>query len=796
MGSTALISYTGKAQGQAATSLVKEVGISFYPADESEDLAPRLLHEKVVHNTPTYDMHDHTGNETVLVPVPPLAKKGDKVYCTAVTEQDVVPYTFYTVVYDHELTEEEAEPGHILHFFISRGWLARRKPWRSITLQTAWITSGLPAEPAADIDPHLETRLPRNALEVQRRRTAALIVDHGLENLPPPHLRQSALYNGGWCLNPELTKDGGDVDVPNLDTYAGDQICFHVSGADHGTEPLGCVTLVNDGELASIKLSPCIVACFFNQSMTLTYTVKFPNSEERQFSPEQVVSVSAPQFPHPVIEEATNGTVDLITFPGNALATVPVWAYAECSNLCWMWITGEHEDGSAYRFDILKGEPVMDDWKTHGVDTPIPRAELQKLADCSDFELHFAASFCDATDLASSQVFPAKAFTIEQELLVLPIPKVIEAVGADLTAYNGRNGVQVEVNYVGKHTEHSISVCWKKPNGACWSLASKPGSTAGAEIFYLPAEAVIESMGKTVPITYTVTTACKVQSSPPLNLNISNPVRLETPNVLEATPPKTQNATLDLRTFTGDANSLEDPMWFLRAWQKCWLRATGTQKDGTPYSFTVYAGRTITTAEETAGVASPVLRSELDKLKDDTNLTFTFSVTTDGSSNEDSAVICPSRVLIVRMITLVTEQFTGLPYGQYPAGTVVQASTMSIVAQTGTVGIHEANPPVPLMTDGNAIALNCAATTEGPMPTQTVNLYLKSGYSRVKFSFTRNAYYGYITFYDGDNQPLGSRSNMEVNSWVDFSAPAGRHIARISVINQQHSYLDNFELYY
>ncbi len=81
----------------------------------------------------------------VLVPVPPLAKAGDKVYCTAVTEQDVVPYTFYTVVYGHELSDEEAVEGHVLRFSIARGWLARRKPWRSITLQSGWITSRLSA---------------------------------------------------------------------------------------------------------------------------------------------------------------------------------------------------------------------------------------------------------------------------------------------------------------------------------------------------------------------------------------------------------------------------------------------------------------------------------------------------------------------------------------------------------------------------------------------------------------------------------------------------------------------------
>ena len=641
MGFTALISYTGRAQGQAAASLVTEVGISFYPADESDDLAPHLLHEKIVHNTPTYDMRDHTGDETVLVRVPPLAKAGDKLYCTVATEQDAARHVFYTVVYDYVLTAADAVAGNVLRFSISRGWLARRKPWRSLTLQCAWITSGLPAEPPAEVDPHLETRLPRNALEIQRRRTAALIVDPGLD-LKPPHLRQSAHYNGGWCLNPELTKEGGDVDAPTLDTYADDQICFYVSGEGYESRQIGCVTIEHDGDRASVRLAACIVACFFNKSLTLTYTVRFPNSEEPQPSPEQVVSVSVPQFPHPGIEEATNGILDLRTFPGDAMATVPVWAYIECAKACWMWIVGEYEDGSDYRLDILSGVPVTDDWKTHGVGAAVLRAELQKLADCSSFELHFSATFCDADDLAEAHAFPAQAFEIEQEALVLPAPEVVEAVGSDLTAWNGRNGVQVKVDYVGNNPKHSISLCWKKADGTCWPLASKPGSTAGAVIFELPAEAVIESMGKTVPITYTVNTACKVQTSPPLNLKISKPVRLPTPAVREATPYATQGGVLDLRAFAGDAHITVEKWWFILLGQVGWLKCTGTaDANGSPYTINVAIAAPITSSDLSGGLEKLLPRAELEKLRNLTPLVVEYMATPDVGGVQSNAITFP-----------------------------------------------------------------------------------------------------------------------------------------------------------
>lgn len=657
MGFTALISYSGKAQGQAAQSLVKEVGISFYSASDSDNLAPYLLHEKDVNSTPTYNMKGHTGDETVLVPVPPLAKAGDKVYCTAVTEQDATPHVFYTVIYGHELSEAEAAKGYILRFSIARGWLARRKQWRSLTLQSAWITSGLKDEPPAEVDPHLETRLPRNALEIQRRRTAALIVDPGLENLPPPHLRQSTESGGEWCLSPELTKDGGDVDIFNLDTYADDHVCFYASGPGYGPELLGCVTIEKDGDQPSVKLPACVVACFFNKPMTLSYTIAFPNGEGPQPSPEQVVNVLSPELTRSEIEEATKGVVDLNAFAEDAAAFVPVWHYAECSKCCWMWITGKDEDDDDFRLDLLMDEPVTDDWKAHGVRTPISRAELQKLDDCSDFELHFAVSFCGETNKTGAVEAPTATFHIVQENLVLPKAKVTQAVGDDLEAWNGREGVDVEVDYLRMSHKQTISVCWLKKDGTCWPLLPKPGSKPGPVVFSLPREAVIHAIGTTVKINYTVASACKLATSDDLLLKVSVPHRLPTPVVRQAVPVATQGGILDLLTFVGNANIDVEPWWFILLGQKGWMRGVGTRQNGNSYSFNVYLTKPVT--DVSVGMEDFVPRLHLAVLKNNSPLSFTFRATADGSTNESNAVTFPSLGLIFRAGYSNFTSFTG-----------------------------------------------------------------------------------------------------------------------------------------
>ncbi|EIK62538.1 hypothetical protein [Pseudomonas lactis] len=796
---TLVLWYEGAVGGKPAVSLAKYVTVNFYPAEQSKALAPKLRDEKIVENTPRYDMHDHEGDEKVDIPIPDLAQEGDKIYCSVITTQFEKNPASYLVVYGYALTLEDIKAGQNLEFSIPRGWLARQKPTEeAITCHAGWITSGLPAEPPKDTDnPDEKTFLPANALDIQYRRTAQFIGDQGLEDLQPPHLRQSAFFDDKWCLNPELTKNGGDVDAPELDTYAGDQICFYVSGPGYGSKSLGCVEIQNDGEQASVKLPRCVIACFFNKPMALSYTVRFPNlmGPEPQ-SPERVVNVLKPKLSQSEIAEATHGKVNLNIFSEDATAFVQIGDYATCANYCWAWITGTHEHGSDYRSDILIKEPVTEDWMNKGVETFIPRDKLQKMDDCSDFELHFAFSFCEASERSDAIETPAAKFHIIQEDLVLLQPTVDKAQDNELEPWNARDGLEVTVSYLRMSGKHEIALCWERPNGLYWTLEPQPGSREGVVKFLLPAEAVIESMGKTPKIIYTVTTTCreKAQTSLPLNLKINLPTRLNAPNVLEATPPETQNAILDTRIFAGNANSHEDPMWFLRAGQKCWLRAKGTDKNDSPYTFDIYADRTITPQEVTEGVGYPVLRSELDKLKDNTQLTLTFSVATDASLNEN--VVCPSRTLVVRVITLVTEDFTTTLPGYFPAGSPAQAPTMTITARSGIVGIHAASPAVPGMTSGNAIALSCSTGTEGPTPSQSVDLFLKREYLRVRFAFTRNAYYGVCYFYGRNGELLGTRSGLPVNSWVDFSAPDGKLISKISVVSQQHSYLDSFQFYY
>ena len=792
IGHTVLMWHTAIVGGKKEESLVLELEVQLLREEDLVGSRPVYEHSKNEWNTWWLRMHSFTGDETVKIEAWPLIFPGQRLFVTVAGNQHIAPYRFIWVALDHVVQPHEAHAGYVFRFPLSRAWMSRLDDYSALTVHLGVIWDGnRPVFPDPG-DPLLENPLPINAQDFHLRTTTLLQVDP-YQDLPPPHLRQSVDYNGGWHLNPELTKEGGDVDVPGLDTYAGDRVCFFVGGPGFAKKPLGCVAIEHDGDPASVKLSACIVACLFNKSMTLTYTLAFNESE--QSSPAQDVSVSVPRFVHPTIEEATNGRVDLSTFAGGALATVRVWAYAECSNLCRMWITGKDGDGDAYRFDILRDEPVTDDWKAKGVEAPIPRAKLQKLADCSEFELHFAVSFCEASGLESAHEFPAQLFKIEQEPLELLKPSVIEAVDDDLTVWNGRDGVHVEVDYVGMHPGHSISVCWSKPDGSCLPLPAQPGSDP---IFFVPREAVIESIGRRVKITYTVTTACKVQTSPPLNLSVSIPVRLPTPVVEQATPRATQYGILDRSTFEGNALITVEKWWFAVSQQIVWLKCTGIKIGGDSYSFYVIKGRPLTDTEARDGLSEAMNRSALLLLKHDSPLTVTCIASPNSNEFGNEAVVFPVLNLIVKNpLICQQERFESLPLGTFSAGGSIQTDLLKITFESGSGLAGIVNYGNDEFYSGKHFVM--CQNADHQIPPQLHRLDFSRELESVRFSWAWKQRPATVTFYDHNGEMIKQETypdDWRGGFWVTLEAPPGTRVAWMTILVRDYSFIDNFSMCY
>lgn len=641
IGHTVLMWYTARVEGKEKTSLVLELEVQHIREVHLAGSRPEFVHAEYEWSTWWLWMSDFEGDETITIDAWPMIQPGQRLFVTVAGDQHQAPYPFIWVVYDHVVTEAEAHAEHVFELELSRRWMSQRQDYSALTIHFGVIWDGTEPVPPDPGDPHLENPLPTNAQDFHLRTTTLLRVDPGLD-LPPPHLRESTECTPGhWVLNPVNSASGGHADVTYDWIAPGDHVCAYASGPGLETQPLGCKDVKKGGTSLAFEVAPWIIAALFNQTLTLTYTVS-SNGSDPQHSPERVIKVLEPLLTVPEIAEATAGIVDLNTFNGNATGVVPIWEYAARGECCWMWITGTLEGGGAYRFDVFEDEPLTSEWLHDGVNTPISRTDLQTLADCSDFVLHFAASFDGQCERATAIEFPSRTFTMVQEDLVLVAPTVREAVGNQLTIYNGREGVTVRVKYPSISDHQQIRVCWKRTDGTCLPLASQPGNHALGHVdFSIPREAVIEAAGETVTINYTVTSACKLATSECLALHISLPVRLPTPGVPQATPPATQGGILDLRTFAGDASITVQKWWFILLGQVGWLECRGTQEDGASYTIHVMVNQPINANDLANGLSRVLKRDELNKLRNRTPLDVVFKCTTKVGGHAGNAVEFP-----------------------------------------------------------------------------------------------------------------------------------------------------------
>ncbi|MBF8004255.1 hypothetical protein IZT72_06565 [Pseudomonas brenneri] len=645
IGHTVLIWYTAMVGGQLKQSLVLELEIQDIRETDLRESLPVFAHARLEWNTLWLNMYEFQGDEIIRIKAWPMIQAGQRLFVTVAGDQHQVPYAFTWVAFDHVVQAEEANPEHVFEFRLARGWLASRQDYSALTTHMGVIWDGsAPVLPTPD-DPVHENPLPLNAQDFHLRTTTLLRVDPALE-LPPPHLKESVeCGTDGWLVNPVNTVDGAHIVIAYEGMRAGDIVCPTFTGtAGAGSPALECRTVQEGESSLEFLVPPSAISANFKSPITLEYQVYY-NDTGPWPSPLRVVKVlDLSGLPTPAVEQATGSTLDLNTFAGDATATVSAWPYIALGQACWLWVTGVLEDGSPYSFEMLGGEPVTKEWLASGVDTPLPRDELQKLADCRDFEVHFAVNFNGQSDQASAKAFALLKLRVVQEEFVLVAPRVLEAVGSQLTVWNGRDGVTVRVSYDRIGPNQSIALCWTRADGSCWRLPSQAGSSDPDYVdFEIPREAVIEGIGKAVTIYYTITTLCKLGTSPSFDLHISVPVRLPTPVVPQAT-----NNILDLRTFAGDADITVEKWWFILLGQVGWLECTGIAENGSPYTIKVSIAEPVTQSEVSGGLKKLLKRVELEKLRDRTSLVVAFKATPDVGGGQGNAIVFPKLHLVFR----------------------------------------------------------------------------------------------------------------------------------------------------
>lgn len=288
-----------------------------------------------------------------------------------------------------------------------------------------------------------------------------------------------------------------------------------------------------------------------------------------------------------------------------------------------------------------------------------------------------------------------------------PAPSVLEAANDMLEPINARNGATVRVAYPGMAASDTLAVAWFGSNPVdSWESEQKPGSTFGRVDFSVPASVVAASQGTVVEVLYAVVQAGKAGvPSLPLALTVGELAQadLPMPAITQANP---STRRLDLNSFVGNASATVAAWPLIATGQRFWVRIDGTLENGSAHRFYAASAQTVTEAQVGQGLDVAVLRTELEKLRHDSEVSVTVSVAFDGASNESLASAFPVAAYTLEKLVVViptidsvtddkgtvvprggsTESTTLTLSGQASAGQRVEILDGGTVLKTETVG--------------------------------------------------------------------------------------------------------------
>ncbi|WP_422418529.1 hypothetical protein [Pseudomonas sp. GZD-222] len=263
----------------------------------------------------------------------------------------------------------------------------------------------------------------------------------------------------------------------------------------------------------------------------------------------------------------------------------------------------------------------------------------------------------------SYQVQPVSGEPVDSEVLNLPIrrkaqdnfvaPTVRQASGGKLDPINATNGATVRVAYAGMLTTDTLAVTWNGSGGADSIVTpEQKGSVAGHVDFTIPISVVAASQDKTITVHYAVVRGANpgVRSDPlALTVTVLGQQHLQAPVVPEANG----TDTLDLTSFQGNAAVTVAAWPLIAEGQRYWIKVSGTLVSGAPHSFPVAQNELVSTGEVANGLDKPMLRTELDKLKDLSELKVEVLVAFDGVNNQAGAVAFPVKTYTVKAFEVV-----------------------------------------------------------------------------------------------------------------------------------------------
>ena len=398
---------------------------------------------------------------------------------------------------------------------------------------------------------------------------------------------------------------------------------------------------VANSEVGSVIYIPVTeehISILANGTLDVSYRVSndalFPMDVRVSDHLQLILAARYAELPGPSVDEAEDNVLDPEKYPGSATYRVSYTGTAVGDILTWYW-EGESPDGSASDW-----VPITSLSAGKELTFNIPRSLIEPNIN-NLVKLYYSLKLASTGKYQYSRILE---LTIGKLIGDLPPPEVLEADGNVLDPMQAQSGATVRVRYDSMDPQDIITRVWiGTPGPGTPPNQEKPYDPTGQVDFPVAASVIGANIGNRVSVAYQVKRYVAHKQSEIRLLDISRIPDNQLPSPL-ITQANAQTKVLNLATFAGNATTTVGKWPFIALGQRAWLRLEGENENGGPQEIVLLDGAEVTSTHLSSGLSETVLRSELEKLGQDTTLTVVCKIAFSGVPSESSALPFPSTI--------------------------------------------------------------------------------------------------------------------------------------------------------
>lgn len=328
----------------------------------------------------------------------------------------------------------------------------------------------------------------------------------GAGELPEPGVEGAT---AAGALNPILARTKAVVKVVYPQMLQSDRIALKWVGVSGpGTPTIAPV----DGRTAgfvNIDVPASAVGANIGKTIEVTYTrTRSGRDLDSKVLSLRIQYLQSTDLKTPVLKQAANGELDLKSFTGDAQLDVELWPFAAQGQRYWLTGRGTLKAGGDYEHAFRTNVTLSANDVSNGkLELTIQRDQLNLLKLDAELSLTLQVNFEGINDLPNSQGFPPTRVKVVEK--GLPVAEVEKATGPnkdqlDMNDFYNASSVRVTVRkYAGMAAGDTVMLRWQNPRSTWRSDIVTVGALIDLT-FQVPRMELIDSIGQTVPLDYTV----------------------------------------------------------------------------------------------------------------------------------------------------------------------------------------------------------------------------------------------------------------------------------------------------